>query len=46
MAFKKLKEACVSTAIADAVTKVDQPALFSVYNAKSGISKPIMLVAR
>jgi UrcA family protein len=46
MAFKKLKEACVSTAIADAVAKVDQPALFSVYSAKSGISKPIMLVAR
>ena len=44
--FQKLKEACIHDAIADAVIKVDQPALFSVYKAKSGTSKPIMLVAR
>lgn len=46
LAFKRLKEACIHDAIANAVIKVDQPALFSVYNAKSGNSKPIMLVAR
>jgi UrcA family protein len=45
-AFKRLNETCIHNAIADAVTKVDQPALFSVYNAKNGISKPVMLVAR
>jgi UrcA family protein len=45
-AFKRLKEACIHNAIADAVTKVNQPALFSVYSAKNGVSKPIMLVAR
>lgn len=45
-AFQRLKEACIHNAIADAVTKVNQPALFSVYSAKNGFSKPIMLVAR
>lgn len=44
--FKRLKAACMHNAIADAVIKVDQPALFSVYNAKTRTSKPIMLVAR
>jgi UrcA family protein len=45
-AFQRLKETCIHNAIADAVTKVNQPALFSVYSAKNGVSKPIMLVAR
>ena len=46
LSIKRLKEACMRSAIADAVIKVDQPALFSVYNAKTRASKPIMLVAR
>ncbi len=46
LTIQKFKEACIHNAIADAVIKVDQPALFSVYNAKTGASKPIMLVAR
>ena len=44
--FTNLKDACIHDAIADAVNKVDKPALFSVYNAKKGTSKPIMLVSR
>jgi UrcA family protein len=36
---------CVHQAIADAVTKVDQPALYLVYDAKNSIPKPIMLAA-
>jgi NAD(P)-dependent dehydrogenase (short-subunit alcohol dehydrogenase family) len=32
-------------AIADAVTKVDQPALYSIYNAKNSTQKPIMLAS-
>jgi UrcA family protein len=36
---------CVYKAIADAVTKVDQPALYSIYNAKNSTQKPIMLAS-
>jgi len=36
---------CVHKAIADAVTKVDQPALYSIYNAKNSTQKPIMLAS-
>jgi UrcA family protein len=36
---------CVHKAIADAVAKVDQPALYSVYNAKNSTQKPIMLAS-
>jgi UrcA family protein len=46
LAFKKVKDSCMHDAIATAVAKVDQPALFSAYNAKNGISKPVMLVSR
>lgn len=38
--------ACIHKAIADAVNKVDQPALFSVYSAKNGTSKSIILASR
>jgi UrcA family protein len=37
--------ACVHKAIADAVTQVNQPALFGVYNAKNKLPQPIILAA-
>jgi UrcA family protein len=37
--------ACVHKAIADAVAKVGQPALFAAYNAHYGQPKPIVLAA-
>ncbi len=40
-----LFDRCVHKAIADAVTKVDRPALYAVYNAKSKASKPIILAS-
>jgi UrcA family protein len=36
---------CVHKAIANAVAKLDQPALNSVYNAKNPAAKPVMLAA-
>ena len=36
---------CVHKAIADAIAKVDQPALYSIYNAKNSTQKPIMLAS-
>jgi UrcA family protein len=45
LASKQLFHACVSSAISGAVGKVDQPALFSVYNAKTGTAKPIVLAS-
>jgi UrcA family protein len=45
LASKQLFHTCVSTAISGAVGKVDQPALFSVYNAKTGTAKPIVLAS-
>jgi UrcA family protein len=36
---------CVQNAIADAVTKVDQPALYSIHNGKSSAQKSIMLAS-
>ncbi|MGD0504678.1 MAG: UrcA family protein [Steroidobacteraceae bacterium] len=36
---------CVHKAIADAVAKVDQPALFAVYSAHNGQPTPIVLAA-
>jgi UrcA family protein len=36
---------CTQKAIADAVAKVDQPALFAVYNAHNGQSTPIVLAS-
>ena len=40
------KASCVHDAIADAVTKVDQPALSAVYNAKNKTRVPSSLVSR
>jgi UrcA family protein len=36
---------CVHKGISDAVTKVDRPALYSIYNAKNSTQKPIMLAS-
>jgi UrcA family protein len=44
-ASKKLFNNCMHHAIADAVSKVGQPALFAVYSAKTGTSKPIVLAS-
>jgi UrcA family protein len=37
--------ACVHKAMSDAVNDVNEPALFTIYNAKTGTSKPIMLAS-
>ena len=37
--------ACVHKAIADAVTKVDRPELFAVYNAKNHQPRPVIVAA-
>jgi UrcA family protein len=42
---KKIYASCLNAAIAKAVNKVDQPSLFSVYNAKTGTAKPIVLAS-
>jgi UrcA family protein len=44
-ASQKLLAACVHEAMSDAVKEVNQPALFTIYNAKTGASKPIMLAS-
>jgi len=44
-ASQKLLAACVHKAMSDAVNEVNQPALFTIYNAKTGTSKPIMLAS-
>jgi UrcA family protein len=45
LASKTLFHKCMNHAIADAVNKIDQPALFSVYNAKTGAPKPIVFAS-
>jgi UrcA family protein len=45
LASKTRFNRCVHQAIVDAVTKVDQPALYTVYNTKNPTPKPIMLAA-
>ena len=42
---KRRMSSCVHKAIADAVAKVDQPALFDAYNAHYGQQKSIVLAA-
>jgi UrcA family protein len=44
-ASQKLLAACVHKAMSDAVNEVNEPALFTIYNAKTGTSKPIMLAS-
>jgi UrcA family protein len=46
LASKRLVSKCVYQAIAAAVTKVNQPALSAVYNAKNGTSLPVLLASR
>ena len=38
-------KSCVHKAIKDAVTKVDRPALYAVYNPKNKASQPIIIAA-
>jgi UrcA family protein len=45
LASKTHFDRCVHKAISEAVTKVDQPALYSVYNSKNSAPKPIMLAS-
>jgi UrcA family protein len=45
LSSKVIFNRCVHQAIADAVTKVDQPSLYSVYNVKNPSLKPVMLAA-
>jgi UrcA family protein len=45
LASKTYFNRCVHKAIADAVNKVDQPALYSIYNAKNSTPKPIMVAS-
>jgi UrcA family protein len=44
-ASQKLLAACVQQAMSRAVNEVNQPALFTIANAKSGAAKPIMLAS-
>jgi UrcA family protein len=44
-ASQKLLAACLHKAMSDAVNEVNQPALFAIYNAKTGTSKPILLAS-
>ena len=45
LASKRIEDACIQKAIADAVIKVNQPALFVVYNAKNTAPLPVMAAA-
>jgi UrcA family protein len=45
LSSKAIFSRCVHQAIANAVAEVDQPALYSVYNAKNAVPKPVMLAA-
>jgi UrcA family protein len=45
LSSKLIFNRCVHQAIANAVAAVDQPALYSVYNAKNTAPKPLMLAA-
>lgn len=45
LASKARANACVRKAIKDAVTSIDQPALFAVYDAKNGEATTIVLAA-
>ena len=45
LASKTYFDRCVHKAISEAVSKVDQPALYSIYDAKNATHKPIMLAS-
>jgi UrcA family protein len=42
---KKLLAACVHKAMNNAIAEINQPALFTVANAKAGTSKPVLLAS-
>jgi len=44
-AYRLNKDACLQKVIADAVTKVNQPALSAVFASKYGLSAPLVLAA-
>jgi UrcA family protein len=44
-ASQKALAVCVHKAMSDAVNDVNEPALFTIYNAKTGTSRPIMLAS-
>jgi UrcA family protein len=41
----KVFTACVQKAMSNAINEVNEPALFTIYNAKTGAAKPIMLAS-
>jgi len=43
--YKANKDACMKKAIADAVTKVNQPSLSAVFASKYGVSAPVVLAS-
>ena len=45
LASQKALAACVHKAMSNAVNEVNEPALFTIYNGKTGTSKPIMLAS-
>ncbi len=45
LASKTYFDRCIHHAISDAIAKVNQPALYSVYNSKNPTPKPIMLAS-
>lgn len=44
-AYRRHKDECLQKVIADAVTKVNEPALYAVFASKYGISAPVVLAA-
>jgi UrcA family protein len=44
-AYRRHKDACLQKLIADAVIKVDEPALSAVFASKYGVSAPVVLAA-
>jgi UrcA family protein len=44
-AYRRHKDECLQKVIADAVTKVNEPALSAVFASKYGISAPVVLAA-
>jgi UrcA family protein len=42
---RKVFSACVQKAMSSAINEVNEPALFTIANAKAGISKPVLLAS-
>jgi len=45
LAFRLNKDACLQKVIANAVSKVNEPALSAVFASKNGVSAPVVLAA-